>query len=325
MPVLEQARFQSIIGVGPPEMPPAEAWKRTLTSVKDIANTLTKGQNLENWQLAKVQNETEFAFEISVTPTMLTNFNVSMFSVCLLNKPGSPGYFIWGDDSAVRDPGLFKRIPVVGKHTWTVSMTNVRLMPRSLASREPMRISCQNGCGAIVDSGTSLLMVPANVVAQLEDALYQLEADCTNMRDLPDIVFTLGGHTFSLAPDAYLAEVSAVPAEMAAFARIRTLAPKYGDCQLTVMESYSSTDWGPLWILGMPFFRKYYTTFNIGRNHNERSLLVAPASADCNPGESESNLRRTEYREVYRRKLNLSHMYLSPLVKEASQGTLMSL
>jgi len=321
MPVLAQAHFQSIIGVGPPEMPPAEAWKKSLTDVKDISNTLTSGRDLETWQLVKVKNDTDFAVEISTQPTMLTNFGVTMFSVCLESKPGSPGYFIWGDDSATKMPKAFKRIPVLGRHTWTVSMKNVRLTPRSVSAKEPIGISCELGCGAIVDSGTSLLMVPASVVAKLEDALYNLEADCTNMKDLPDIAFNLGGHTFSLPPDAYLAEVESVPASMAAFARIRTLTPKYGDCQLSVMESYSTTDWGPLWILGMPFFRKYYTTFHVGRNHDDRALLVAPASADCYPSDSaEPVLARAESRDVWRRKLDLSKMYMSPLVKQAAQN-----
>mmetsp|Transcript_83343 Transcript_83343/g.231276 ORF Transcript_83343/g.231276 Transcript_83343/m.231276 type:complete len:484 (-) Transcript_83343:103-1554(-) len=325
MPVLDQARFQSIVGVGPPEMPPAEAWKKALTAVRDIASVVSDGAPLEPWQLDKVQNETEFSYEVSLTPTMLTSFNVTMFSLCLLNNPGSPGYFIWDDDAALRQPHLFKRVPVIGRHTWTVRMTNVRLMPRSISGRDPVTVSCENGCGAIVDSGTSLLMMPSDVVDKLNDALAILGADCMNMRDLPDIVFTLGNYTFSLPPDAYLADVAAVPAEMASFARLRTLTPGYSECQLTVMESYSSTSWGPLWILGMPFFRKYYTTFNVGRNHDERALFVAPASSDCEPSELEFGLRREVEHGVFRRKLDLSQMYISPLVKEAEKGNLMHL
>mmetsp|Transcript_113567 Transcript_113567/g.301785 ORF Transcript_113567/g.301785 Transcript_113567/m.301785 type:complete len:476 (-) Transcript_113567:86-1513(-) len=317
MPVLQQAYFQSIIGVGPPEMPPAEAWKKTLTSVKDAAKTVAIGRQLELWQLVKVKNDTDFSYEVSVQPTMLTNFGVEKFSVCLLNKPGSPGYFVWGDDSSKMEPHLFRRIPVLGRHTWTLSMKDVRLQPRSMTAADPVHISCENGCGAIVDSGTSLLMVPSSVVSKLEDALQMLEADCSNMKDLPDIAFQLGDHTFSLPPDAYLAEVHAVPSEMAAFARLRTLSSPYGDCQLSVMESYSTTDWGPLWILGMPFFRKYYTTFSLGRTKSERALFIAKAGPNCYPASAETALALDSGQEVFRRHLDLMKAYVSPLVKKA--------
>uniref|UniRef100_A0A7S2FPN7 Peptidase A1 domain-containing protein n=1 Tax=Alexandrium andersonii TaxID=327968 RepID=A0A7S2FPN7_9DINO len=323
MPVLQQAYFQSIIGVGPPEMPPAEAWKKTLTTLKDVARTVSDGREPELWQLVKAKNDTDFAYEVSVQPTMLTNFGVEKFTVCLLSQPGSPGYFVWGDDSSEKHPEVFKRIPVLGRHTWTLRMTDVRLQPREMNARGPVHISCAGGCGAIVDSGTSLLMVPANVVSKLEEALTELDADCTNMQDLPDITFNLGDHTFSLPPDSFLAEVNSVPANMAAFARLRTISS--GRCQLSVMESYSTTDWGPLWILGMPFFRKYYTTFHIGKNHDERALLVAPADSGCYPSTEPAVLSRSGSREVYRRRLDLSNMYISPLVKEAAEGVHMSL
>mmetsp|Transcript_93641 Transcript_93641/g.297133 ORF Transcript_93641/g.297133 Transcript_93641/m.297133 type:complete len:257 (+) Transcript_93641:64-834(+) len=256
---------------------------------------------------------------------MVTSFNVSMFSVCLMSRPGSPGYFVWGDDSASHYPSLFKKVPVLGRHTWTVKMEDVRLVPRTMTDSRAVHISCQDGCGAIVDSGTSLLMVPSTVVRTIEDALGELDADCRSMKNLPHLAFNLGGHTFSLPPDAYLAEVGAIPSQMASLARLRVLSSRTGSCQLTIMESYSSTDWGPLWILGMPFFRKYYTTFHVGRSHADRELLIAPATPACYPGEPEPVLARAEEGQVYRRTLDLSKMYISPLAKEASLGTHMSL
>merc|ERR1719473_2118806 len=41
------------------------------------------------------------------------------------------------------------------------------------------------------------------------------------------------------------------------------------DCRLTLMDlnptgAERTTQFGPLMILGMPWFRKYYTTFNLG-------------------------------------------------------------
>jgi len=85
------------------------------------------------------------------------------------------------------------------------------------------------------------------------------------------------------------------------------------------MESYAETSLGPLWILGMPFFRKYYTSFNVGRSHSDRSLFVAHASNDCLPADPDTVMVRTSRRAVYKRRLSVRQMYLSPLAKRAMQ------
>lgn len=47
-----------------------------------------------------------------------------------------------------------------------------------------------------------------------------------------------------------------------------------------------STKHGPLWIIGMPFFRTYYTTFK----PNERRVWIADATPDCQPSDHASML-----------------------------------
>merc|ERR1719401_1132955 len=54
-----------------------------------------------------------------------------------------------------------------------------------------------------------------------------------------------------------------------------------------------ATQLGPMMILGMPFFREYYTTFDLGhategprecgKVEHDRSIFVAPATQDCRP------------------------------------------
>lgn len=207
-------------------------------------------------------------------------------------------------------------------------MTDVRLAPRGLLSPDiglgsagTVDLSCSGGCGAVVDSGTSFLMVPSEVAGRLQDELSKLDINCSNMHEFPDLVFTLGGHTFSLPPDAYLSKVTrpALPSTMS-FMRARELSFETGECELVVMESTSTTPWGPLWILGMPFFRKYYTTFSLGRTRADRALLVAQAGAGCYPADGETNLALEGGHEVFRRHLDLRHVYVSPLVKQAFQS-----
>mmetsp|Transcript_65430 Transcript_65430/g.184266 ORF Transcript_65430/g.184266 Transcript_65430/m.184266 type:complete len:95 (-) Transcript_65430:38-322(-) len=44
-----------------------------------------------------------------------------------------------------------------------------------------------------------------------------------------------------------------------------------------------TTQSGPLVILGMPFFREYYTSFNVGSGAGNKTVAVAKADSTCNP------------------------------------------
>merc|ERR1719198_1121830 len=53
---------------------------------------------------------------------------------------------------------------------------------------------------------------------------------------------------------------------------------------LTVMDKL--TQFGPMWVLGMPFFRHYYTTFSMSRKEEDeytKELRVVPVAGDCTP------------------------------------------
>jgi len=138
----------------------------------------------------------------------------------------------------------------------------------------------------VVDSGTSMLVVPSAAIEALSQAVQRMNADCSNIHELPDLVFDFAGTKVSLPPDAYVAEVlGEVPSYLEGFARVRRLRREGSHCELLVMESSSDTNYGPLWILGMPFFRTYYTSFQVGRNSAERSIHITPGGEDCVPGD----------------------------------------
>eukprot|EP00413_Alexandrium_margalefii_P039128 CAMPEP_0204599356 /NCGR_PEP_ID=MMETSP0661-20131031/54776_1 /ASSEMBLY_ACC=CAM_ASM_000606 /TAXON_ID=109239 /ORGANISM="Alexandrium margalefi, Strain AMGDE01CS-322" /LENGTH=506 /DNA_ID=CAMNT_0051610073 /DNA_START=60 /DNA_END=1580 /DNA_ORIENTATION=+ len=324
MPILDTARFQSIIGVGPPEMPAYEAWSNTAKSIRVVERRLSQRRPHEH-SLKTVVDNVKFSTEVSLLSTVMPTYGFRAFSLCLGSRPMSSGYFVWNDTSAEDRPASFKRVPVVGRHTWTVKMTSVRLAPRGLLSPDleegaegTIDLSCAEGCGAVVDSGTSFLMVPSVVASSLQEELTRLEVNCSNMHEFPDLVFTLGDQTFSLPPDAYVTKVKrSVHPSAASLVRVRDLSFESGECELSVIESTSTTPWGPLWILGMPFFRKYYTTFDLGRTRAERALLIAQAGTGCYPSSVETSLALDSRRRVFSRSLDLAGAYVSPLVREA--------
>eukprot|EP00747_Dinoflagellata_sp_TGD_P163522 gnl/TRDRNA2_/TRDRNA2_182271_c0_seq1.p1 gnl/TRDRNA2_/TRDRNA2_182271_c0~~gnl/TRDRNA2_/TRDRNA2_182271_c0_seq1.p1 ORF type:complete len:529 (+),score=88.60 gnl/TRDRNA2_/TRDRNA2_182271_c0_seq1:1-1587(+) len=71
------------------------------------------------------------------------------------------------------------------------------------------------------------------------------------------------------------------------FAQNQTVKPV---CELLLMDlGDEETQLGPLWILGMPWFREYYTTFNLG-DGTPGSKWISAALADdtCNPTQEHS-------------------------------------
>merc|ERR1719382_487327 len=50
-------------------------------------------------------------------------------------------------------------------------------------------------------------------------------------------------------------------------------------CQPLIMTMDADSQFGPLWILGMPFFRKYYTNFAFIQNIGKLSVPLASTMA----------------------------------------------
>mmetsp|Transcript_77109 Transcript_77109/g.239588 ORF Transcript_77109/g.239588 Transcript_77109/m.239588 type:complete len:174 (-) Transcript_77109:77-598(-) len=159
----------------------------------------------------------------------------------------------------------------------------------------------------MLDSGTSLLAVPPAVLDSVNEAMKDLRDDCSNLQVLPSLAFELGGARFSLPPEAYVAEiVGDVPTYLHLPAR---RARREQQCQVMLMKTQSSSSAGPMWILGAPFFRKYYTTFDLGEKQEDRAFYIAPhASDDCVPvtAAAASSARSREIRRVSGERIVLS-------------------
>merc|ERR550537_1332819 len=95
------------------------------------------------------------------------------------------------------------------------------------------------------------------LIAQVGD----VKEDCSNVKSLPTLTFTFGGHDFDLEPDFYV---------------IRVKDPKSGQeqCQLGMQGINAGV---PIWILGDPFLRKYYTTWDAEQNRVGFAVAKPPA------------------------------------------------
>uniref|UniRef100_A0A7M4FSY8 Embryonic pepsinogen-like n=1 Tax=Crocodylus porosus TaxID=8502 RepID=A0A7M4FSY8_CROPO len=133
-------------------------------------------------------------------------------------------------------------IPVSYQGYWQISMDSIIVNGKV--------ITCESGCQAIVDTGTSLLAGPASEVNNLQKVIGatpiqygEVRINCNDIPSLPDIIFVINGIQFPLPPSAYTEQVG------------------QGDCNSSFQATASY-----LWILGDVFIREYYSIFDRENN-----------------------------------------------------------
>jgi len=144
---------------------------------------------------------------------------------------------LFGDVREEHMAGPLSWVPVANPGFWQVAMEDVAFNGQSINI-------CGSGCQAALDTGTSLLAGPARLVRLLVDKL-RVAADCSNFDSLPDLGFLIGGQVLSLAPGEYVDKSE-------------------DGCVLGLMALDIPSPRGgpPLFILGDPFLRKYYTVYD---------------------------------------------------------------
>jgi len=194
--------------------------------------------------------------------TLLMSYGINEFSVCLQKESSSVGFLTWGPTVVDGEPFAVAR--VVGKHHWVTHLHNVTFMS---SNSHLAQVPCggSSGCAAIIDSGTSLIAAPGIALMQLSDQIPQIKEDCSNVNDLPTLHFVIDGQPFSLPPQAYVMRVTGATLEADDVWDVLFFKPKIRKvdmCMPAFMQMDMMSQLGPVWILGMPFFRYYHTTFN---------------------------------------------------------------
>jgi hypothetical protein len=210
--------------------------------------------------------------------SLLQKFGVNEFSICLERASGAPGWITWGGELTKEQKNTKAiALPVLGEHHWAVHMTGLGIGPQA--------VTCQDGCGAILDSGTSLIAAPTPALMALSMVLPPINEDCSNLDSLPDLVFILNGHELSLPPEAYVLRLTGTLVEAQSVWDILYFRPKVmklDQCMPAFMQIDRTTQFGPLWILGMPFFRFFHSSFHIDpENRENRTIFLMGADEKC--------------------------------------------
>eukprot|EP00927_Polykrikos_kofoidii_P061372 TRINITY_DN56209_c0_g1_i1.p1 TRINITY_DN56209_c0_g1~~TRINITY_DN56209_c0_g1_i1.p1 ORF type:complete len:479 (+),score=49.13 TRINITY_DN56209_c0_g1_i1:99-1535(+) len=161
----------------------------------------------------------------------------NLFSVFFARGEEGQSEILFGDVNDAHADSPFHWVPVSNPAYWQVSVTDVLLGNESAGL-----CTLIHGCQAAADTGTALLTGPNRGIRQLADKL-RLAFDCSNFGELPDLGFVVAGTTLWLTPSDYVEKSS-------------------GSCLLNFMVLEIPPPRGPVFLLGDPFLRRYYTAYD---------------------------------------------------------------
>ncbi|CAI0552036.1 unnamed protein product [Linum tenue] len=204
-----------------------------------------------------------------------------VFSFWLNRDPNAleGGELVFGGSDPKHFKGNHTYVPVIQKGYWQFNMGDFLIGNLSTGV-------CEGGCGAIVDSGTSLLAGPTSivteinhaigaegivsaeckkVVSQFGDMIWDLLilglceslpspsgesiVDCNSLPTMPNVSLTIGEKLFILTPEQYVVKIEEGIKEI---------------CISGFMVFDVPPPQGPLWVLGDVFMGVYHTVFDSG-------------------------------------------------------------
>jgi hypothetical protein len=147
-------------------------------------------------------------------------------------------------------------VPVSNPGYWQVQMEDIVVSGKKQGL-------CHGKCQVAVDTGTSLMAGPTDIINSLTDKL-NVSNDCSNYKNLPDLGFLVGEHTLTLKADDYIDKGE-------------------DGCSLALMTLDIPPPKGPLFIFGDPFLRKYYTVYDRGELKVGFALAAHPKADKKDP------------------------------------------
>uniref|UniRef100_A0A8C6VK18 pepsin A n=1 Tax=Naja naja TaxID=35670 RepID=A0A8C6VK18_NAJNA len=169
-----------------------------------------------------------------------------LFSVFLSSDGQNGSFVMFGGIDDTYFTGNLNWVPVTVEYYWQITLDSITVNGQSIA--------CSGGCQAMVDTGTSLLAVPPNSIAYIQNFIGgsqdyngQYIVNCNVINELPDIVFTINGIQYPVPASAYIRQVRSFQS--------------YCMSGFEIMPFHYD-----LWILGDIFLRLYYSVFDRANN-----------------------------------------------------------
>jgi len=157
-----------------------------------------------------------------------------IFSVFLSEQDDETSEITFGDVVGEHMASSLFWVPITG----TSGYWEVRI--EDITFNETRQELCQD-CRVAVDTGTSMLAGPPELMARLKERL-GVHSDCSNYGSLPKMGFIIGNHILSLNPPDYISKGSG--------------------CSVSFMDLDIPPPRGPLFIFGIPFLQRYYSVYD---------------------------------------------------------------
>jgi len=202
-----------------------------------------------------------FSGDSSEDRSLLEEMRLDSFALCYQRGgTASPGWLKLGPSiSAMAHDAGFQSVDVSGDSHWATKLSQFKVDLDGIDTTS----LCKPSCGALIDSGTSLLTFPRSA-SHITDALKQkVRKDCSNLDQLPTLYFELDGAEVVLPPRAYIFKV------------LDNNGNPY--CRGAFMKVDKESQFGEVFILGMPFLRYYFTVFD----RQNKQVHIARSTEDC--------------------------------------------
>jgi len=162
----------------------------------------------------------------------------NLFSVFFGATDDEPSEISFGEYRQERYQGEITWSAVTTAGYWQVAMEDITL------NGKKQKLCGKSSCQVAVDTGTSLLAGPSDIINDLIDKI-DVASDCSNYDKLPKLGFEVSGVLLELEPQDYVdKDVDA------------------NECSVGLMTLDVPPPKGPLFIFGDPFLRKFYTIFD---------------------------------------------------------------
>merc|ERR1719460_1942705 len=166
-------------------------------------------------------------------------------------------------------------VDVSAEGYWQFAFTDVAI------DGKPMGMCKQynNSCQAVLDTGSSLMMGPQadlNQIMRLINFGNDTQKNCTDSMVFPKLGFFIAGKLFEMSPEDYMDK-----------SFDKDLPKGTSACWAHLMP-VGDTGRGPIFVLGMPFLRKFYTAYDMAQKKIGIALAEQGKPLADKPGPSEA-------------------------------------
>jgi len=176
-----------------------------------------------------------------------------IFSFYLTNDPSKTGELLFGGMNSNHFTGAINYVPLTARTYWQFAFQDMQV------NGVNQNFCSGSGCKVIADTGTSLILGPADPVRKLNTQLGAIEIPgtgeymiaCHKISTLPVINVLINGHVYPLTPQQYI---------------IQETSDGVTECISGFMGLDIPPPTGPLWILGDVFLAVYYSIYDFANS-----------------------------------------------------------